>query len=304
MSEIVQNVIDALSTGSIYALVALGVGLLFGILRLINFAQGDFITVGCYALIVPSADVAARVLIGDWSWPLLIVSIGLIVVIVALLADALVFRRLRSATPPTLMIASFTLSYLIQNAILLSYGTRPKAINLWPDLNSPILLGGLRIPLLQIITIVVTLTLLVILSLFLKRTVVGMQMRACAEDFRMAQFLGVRGNVVIGLAFAISGILAAAVSLLYLAQTGTISDAMGVPLALYGFVAVVIGGMGSLAGSVIGGFFVGILVTMLQAYLPPDLRSFRDAFAFCVVLLVLLVRPSGIIRTRASVERV
>jgi branched-chain amino acid transport system permease protein len=304
VNAFLQNVIDALSLGSIYALVALGIGLLFGILRLINFAQGDYITIGCYALIVPSTDVTARMLIGSWSWPALIPSICLIVIVAALLTDALVFRPLRRASPPTLMIASFAISYIIQNGIMMVYGSRPKAVNLWSALNTEILIGGLRLPLLQVVTIVVTLTLMSALTLFLKRTLVGVQMRGSAEDFRMAQYLGVRGNVVIGLAFAISGMLAAVVSLLYLTQSGSLSRVMGVPLALYAFVAVVIGGMGSLVGSVAGGFLVGIILTFLQAYLPPDLRGFRDAFAFAVVILVILLRPAGLIQTKSAIERV
>jgi branched-chain amino acid transport system permease protein len=304
VSALLQNIIDALSLGSIYALVALGIGLLFGILRLINFAQGDFITIGCYALIVPSTDVTARMLIGAWTWPALIPSICLIVIVVALLTDALVFRPLRRTSPPTLMIASFAVSYIIQNAVLMIYGSRPKAVNLWSELNTQIYVAGLRLPLLQIVTIAVTLILMSGLTLFLKRTLIGMQMRAAAEDFRMSQYLGVRGNVVIGLAFAISGMLAAVVSLLYLTQSGSLSHVMGVPLALYAFVAVVIGGMGSLVGSVAGGFLVGIIVTFLQAYLPPDLRSFRDTFAFAIVILVLLLRPAGLIQIRSAVERV
>jgi branched-chain amino acid transport system permease protein len=304
MEGFLQNIIDALSLGSIYALVALGIGLLFGILRLINFAQGDYITIGCYALIVPSTDVTARMLIGAWSWPALIPAICLIVIVAALLTDALVFRPLRRASSPTLMIASFAVSYIIQNGILMIYGSRPKAVNLWSELNRQILVGGLRLPLLQIVTIVITLVLMAALTLFLKRTRVGMQMRASAEDFRMAQYLGVRSNVVIGLAFAISGMLAAVVSFLYLTQSGSLSHVMGVPLALYAFVAVVIGGMGSLVGSVAGGFLVGIIVTFLQAYLPPDLRGFRDAFAFAVVILMLLLRPAGIIQNKSAIERV
>ena len=113
MTDFLQNIVDALSLGSIYALVALGIGLLFGILRLINFAHGDFITIGGYALIVPSVDATARMLIGAWDWTALIPAVCLIVVIAALMTDALVFRPLRSALSPTLMIASFALSYVI-----------------------------------------------------------------------------------------------------------------------------------------------------------------------------------------------
>jgi branched-chain amino acid transport system permease protein len=304
MIGLLQNLVDAASLGSLYALAALGVGLLFGILRLVNFAHGDFISIGAYALIVPSFEVTAQLFIGTWNWTLMIPTITLIVVIVALISDALVFRPLRRASAPTLMIASFAVSYVIQNGILMIYGARPKAANLWAGLDTPIMFGDLRVPLLQVITIVATLLLMVALSLFLRHTRYGVMMRAAAEDFRMAQYLGVRGDFVIGLAFGISGVLATAVSLLYLSQTGTLSPTMGVPLALFAFVATVIGGMGSLLGAVVGGFVVGFVVIMLQAYLPEDLRAFRDAFAFTFVILILLIRPSGIIRTRALVERV
>ena len=304
MIQFLQNLIDAISLGSIYALVALGIGLLFGILRLINFAHGDFITIGAYALIVPSADVTARLMIGGWPWPLLIPAICLIVVVAALLTDALVFRPIRRASSPTLMIASFAVSYIIQNGVLMAYGSRPKAVDLWSGANTQVMIGTLRVPMLQLITLVTTLVLMVAISLFLKRTSYGVQMRAAAEDFRMAQYLGVRGNVVIGIAFAISGILAGVVSLLYTTQAGSLSHTMGVPLALFAFVAVVVGGMGSLVGAVVGGFTIGMIVTMLQAYLPPDLRAFRDAFAFAFVILVLLVRPAGLVPAHTSFERV
>lgn len=304
MIQFIQNAIDAIALGSIYALVALGIGLLFGILRLINFAHGDFITVGAYALIVPSANVTASLLIGGWPWPVMIPTICLVVVIAALLTDVLVFRPLRRATSPTLMIASFALSYIIQNGVLMFYGSRPKAVDLWSAANTQVYIGDLRVPMLQLITLAVTLVLMVAISLFLKKTAYGVQMRAAAEDFRMAQYLGVRGNVVIGLAFAISGILAAVVSLLYTTQSGSLSHTMGVPLALFAFVAVVVGGMGSLVGAVVGGFTIGIIVTMLQAYLPPDLRAFRDAFAFAFVIIVLLVRPAGLVPANSTFERV
>jgi len=304
MIELLQNFIDALSLGSIYALVALGIGLLFGILRLINFAHGDFITIGSYALIVPSADVTARLLIGSWNWVVLVPTICLIVVVAALLTDALVFRPLRRASSPTLMIASFAVSYIIQNGVLMAYGSRPKAVDLWSGANTQVYIGHLRVPMLQLITLVVTLVLMTALSLFLKRTSYGVQMRAAAEDFRMAQYLGVKGNLVIGMAFAISGILAGVVSLLYTTQSGSLSYIMGVPLALFAFVAVVVGGMGSLLGAVVGGFTIGFIVTMLQAYLPPELRAFRDAFAFAFVILVLLVRPAGLVPARSVFERV
>ena len=304
MNYSIQVAIDALSLGSLYALAALGLGLIFSILRLINFAHGDFITIGAYALIVPSTSATAAFFIGGWSWYALVPAVCLIVAAFALLADGLVFRWLREATPTTLLTASFGVSYFIQNSVLLIYGALPKAIDLWPVLNSQLSVSGLRIPLVQIVTIVVTFILVGGLTLFLKLTSVGIQMRAAASDFKMARYLGVRADRVIALAFALSGALAAIVSLLFATQTGSLSFNMGVPIALFAFVAVVVGGLGSLLGSVLGGFAVGITMTLLQALLPPSLRPFRDAFAFGLILLLLIYRPSGLIRTSALVDRV
>jgi branched-chain amino acid transport system permease protein len=304
MIGFLQNLIDALSLGSLYALAALGIGLMFGVLRLINFAHGDFITIGAYALIVPATDATARMFIGDWPLPFLVLAVCTIVVVFALLCDFLLFRRIRQATPPTLMIASFAAGYIIENGILVIYGARPKAIDLWPSLGREIEIRGLHVPKLELVTIGVTLFLMIVLTLFLKRTRFGVQMRAAAEDFQMARYVGVQADFVIGLAFSISGILAAVASLLYISQTGALSFGLGVPLMLFALIGTVIGGMGSLIGAVVGGFTVGFVASMLQAYLPEELRSFRDAFVFAIVILILLFRPSGLIPTKALVQRI
>src|SRR5205823_2098482 len=156
-----------------------------------------------------------------------------------------------TAAPSVLLITSFAVSYFIENAVIMIYGGRAKAVNLWPDLMDPILIAGLRVPKLQMLTIVVTLVLLALLAVFLRRTPLGVAMRAASEDFRMARLLGVRANRVIAVAFAISGFLPAAVSFLLVAQTGVLSFHMGVSLVLFAFVATVVGGMGSLAGAVL-----------------------------------------------------
>jgi branched-chain amino acid transport system permease protein len=299
-----QNLIDALSLGSLYAVAALGIGLLFGILRLINLAHGGFITFGAYALILPSMDATARMFIGAWPLPLMVIAIFAVVVFLALLCDVMLFRQLRRAKPPTLMIASFAAGYIIQNVILMVYGSRPKAIDLWPALNRDIEIWALHVPQLQITIIGVVSCVMVVLTLFLKRTSFGVQMRAAAEDFRMAQYLGVRANFVIGLAFAISGILASVVSLFFVSQTGGINHVMGVPLMIFAFVATVIGGMGSLVGSVVGGFAVGFIASMLHAYLPEELRPFRDALVYGIIILILLVRPAGLLPTKALEQRI
>ena len=304
MTSFFQILIDAISLGSLYALVALGVGLLFGILRLINFAQGDFVTLGAYALLVPSTNAVAVVFIGGWPLVPLVLTVCLIVVAIALLSDLAVFRNLRRASPTALLIASFALSYVIQNLILMIHGARPKSVDLWSALTRVIDICGMRVPILQLVLVGVTCVLLVALVLFLQKTKYGIQMRAASEDFIMARYLGIKADFVIGLAFAISGILAAAVALLVVAQAGVVSPIMGVNLVIFGFIATVIGGMGSLSGSVIGGLAVGMTSTFMQAYLPSDVRAFRDAFVFAVVILFLLLRPSGIVKVKSLEERV
>ena len=216
MMAALQILVDALSVGSLYALATLGVGLVFGVLRLANFAYGDFITVASYALIVPTAGATAEIVIGRWPWPLLVTAVVGVVVILSLASEYFVFRPLRTAKPAVLMVGSFALGYIIQNIIIVVYDGRPKAVGIWPGLGEAIVLSGLRVPRLEILTIVVTLVLLAALVLFLKRSPFGVQMRAASEDFRMARMLGVPANTVIGTSLVISGFLAAVVSLLFL----------------------------------------------------------------------------------------
>src|SRR5262245_14354968 len=303
MINVIQVVIDALALGSLYALTALGIGLIFGVMRLINFAHGDFIMIGGYALIVPSSAATATLFIGAWPTPLLIAAVCLIVILLALASERLAFRPVRMAAPSVLLITSFAVSYFLENAVIVTYGGRPKSANLWPDLMEPIMAAGVRIPKLQIVTIVVTLVLLVLLVVFLKRTPLGVAMRAASEDFRMARLLGVKANRVIAVAFAISGLLAAAISFLLVAQTGVLSYHMGVPLVLFAFVATVVGGMGSLVGAVLGGFAVGIVSVLFQVILPIDWRPNRDVWVYGMILLVLLLRPTGLVKVKSIEER-
>ncbi len=301
---ILQHMIDALSLGSYYALAALGIGLIFGVLQLINFAHGDFITFGAYVLIVPTAAAVSPMLLGGLPWYLLIPGVIGAVILLALVSELLVFRWIRTANPATLMISSFAFSYVIQNTLMMFYSGRPKAIGIWPELMVNINFFGLYLPLLQIISLSVTIGLMVGFTLFLKKTSFGIQMRAASEDFQMARLLGVRANRIILVAFGISGLLAAVISLLFVTQTGVASIQMGVPLMFFGFIATVIGGMGSLSGAVLGGFTVGILSVLLQIFLPVEIRPFRDVVVFLTVILILLFRPEGLLRVKSSIERV
>lgn len=304
MRNFLQVMVDAIALGSLLALVALAIGLVFGVMRLINFAQGDYITLGAYALVVPAASLTPTLLIGALPAPLMVAGVLMVVVLVALATERVAFRPLRDSDPATLLISSFAVSYFLQHLIMLVHTGRPKSIGIGQALTTPIEVFGLRVPGIQIVTMGVTAALLITLVLFLKRTPMGIQMRAAAENFQMARLLGVPANRVIAMAFVISGVLGGTVSLLLIVQTGTLDIRMGLMPVIFAFFATVIGGMGSLVGAALGGFLVGVASVLLQSYLPDGLRPFRDAFVFGLVIVILLVRPKGLIVTGAARERV
>jgi branched-chain amino acid transport system permease protein len=289
-----QNLIDAVCLGAVYALAALGIGLIFSVMRLINFAHGELIMAGgftLYALV---------------DQPLLVMILAALIVttVLALGMERAAFRPLRNANPATLLISSFAVSYLVQHIVLMLFGSRAMGVAFLADLGTSIDIGGLRVPQLQIVTILVTLCLMAGLVAFFRLSRTGLQMRAAAEDFTMARLVGVRANRVIAFAFAISGILACMVSFYLVAQTGSVSYKMGVSMVLIAFVSSVIGGMGSIAGAALGGFLVGIISVSLQAYLPVELRPYRDAFVFLLFVLFLFWRPDGLLTSRADRDRV
>lgn len=294
MTEFLQNVIDAVSLGSLYALVALGVALIFGIMQLINFAHGELITVAAYAVILLAGAPLPLVLLGGLATA----------VVAALLMDRVAFRPVRGANPATLLVTSFAISFLLQSLAMVVFGSLPRTTNLSPVVTESVEIGDLSVSKLNLITVTVTAALLVGLGLFLARTSLGVQMRAAAEDFRMARLLGVRANVVIATAFAISGLLAGVASLLLVAQSGTVSPQMGLYPVLVAFIATVLGGMGSLVGAVIGGYVLGALTVSLQVLLPLEFRSYRDAIAYAIVIVVLVVRPQGLVVARSAQARV
>ena len=289
-----QNAIDAVSLGAVYALAALGIGLIFSVMRLINFAHGELIMAGGFTLY------------GLVGQPLLVAVLAVIIVtaVLALGMERIAFRPLRKANPATLLISSFAVSYLVQHVVLMIFGSRALGVPFLPELGTSVEFLGLRVPRLQIVTIITTLVLMAGLVAFFRFSRIGLQMRAAAEDFTMARAVGVRANRVIAFAFAISGILASMVSFYLVAQTGSVSYKMGVNMVLIAFVSSVIGGMGSVAGAALGGFLVGIISVSLQAYLPADLRPYRDAFVFMLFVLFLFWRPDGLLMSRADRDRV
>ena len=290
----IQHMLDALNVGGLYALIALGIGLIFGIMRLINFAHGELVMAGGYAMAV----------LVSLPWPAVVILSLLFLIGLALLIERAAFRPLRGRDPATLLVASFTVSYFLQNLTILWFGSRPIPFTFAQGMSEIVEIAGLRFPLLQFISIGITVLAIAGLALLLKKSALGIQLRAAAEDPVTARLSGIRVNRVIAVAFALSAILAWVVSLIYSVQIGQLSATMGVRPLIIGFVATILGGLGSLVGAAVGGFVIGIASVMLDIFLPAETRPFRDAFLFALVFLLLVARPEGLLRSSALQERV
>jgi branched-chain amino acid transport system permease protein len=289
---LLQTAIDALSLGATYALLALGMAIVFSVMGLVNFAHGELITLSAYAMFVLAAWVHA---------PGPVVAIGTIATATgaAVLMERIAFRPVRGASEATLLVTSFALSITIQNALVVTVGARGKPVAVPDWVNSALNVGGYTISLIQVATLISTVLCLVVLRLFLTRTIAGVGMRAAAQDFVATRLMGIRANSMISLAFAISGMLAGVAAILIVARRGTVDPYMGLSPVLAAFTATVLGGLGNLTGAVVGGFTLGIVQVAFQATLPSGLTVFSQAFAFSVVIAILLVRPQGLMGRRA-----
>jgi len=294
VKEIAQYVVNGLSLGALDALLALGVGLIFGVMRLVNFAQGAYIMLAGYVLFFTISA----------PWAVVIPLTLAAGVVLALVTERIAFRPLRGADGSTLMVASFAVAFLIQSLMVTIEGSGPKSIPIWPVMSDSVTLFGVRIAVLDLISIGTSACLLTGLWLFLTRTRTGLAMRAAAEDFEMLRFLGGRADRVIAVAFALSGLLAAIAGILLFSQTAVVEPGAGTNAVLIAFVATVIGGLGSVLGAALGGFSLGVLTTALQAALPPGLSVYRDAFVFGIVIALLVFRPQGLLGNRADAQRV
>lgn len=295
MNTIIQFVIDVLSLGGAYALMALGLVIVYGILRLVNFAYGELIMVAGYTLF----------LVGGTALPWLVMAALAIVaaIVTGIATDHIAFRPVRSKSVTAVLITSFAFSTLLQNAALLLISPRPRTIPLPEVFSNTVSVFGVLTPARNLITIVAAIVLLVLFLMLMRYTVLGIAMRAAASNFRMARMLGVPANLVVSSAFAISGLMAGVVALLWLGRIGTVVPGVGLEPLLIAFIATVLGGMRSLEGAVLGGFLLALIDTSLNYALPQELLKFRDAFTFSAVILVLLWKPTGLIKGPATGER-
>lgn len=295
MTFTIQFLIDVLSLGGAYALMALGLVIVYGILRLVNFAYGELIMVAGYATFLTSGS--------GLPWLVMAAIAVLAAIAFSILTDHIAFRPVRAKSVTAVLITSFAFSTLLQNAALLFISPRPRVVPL-PDFFSRIVtIGGAVTPMRNLITIATAVVMLAVFGWLMRRTVLGIAMRAAATNFTMARMLGVPANLIISSAFAISGFFAGVVGLLWIGRIGTVVPGIGLEPLLVAFIATVIGGMRSLLGAVIGGFLLALINTTLNYTLSQDLLKFRDAFAFSLVILILLWRPEGLVKGPASGQR-
>jgi branched-chain amino acid transport system permease protein len=289
MELFVQQLVNAVSLGGVYALLALGLAIVFSIMGMVNFAHGEIMTLAGYAM---------------WFITITLVSPPLPVIILGALAmglaaavamERVAFRPVRGASVTTMLLTSFAVSGILQVVFQNVISPRPRGVQLPPELSGVITVAGIDIGIIQLTAIVMVLVSLGLIMLFLRRTTLGISMRAAAQDFSVARLMGIRADRVIATAFAISGILAGVAAFLWVAQRGSVDPAMGLTPVIKAFIAAVMGGLGSLPGAVLGGFILGFIEIELQAWLPPEILPFKDAVALVIVLAILLWRPQGLL---------
>jgi branched-chain amino acid transport system permease protein len=290
--ELAQNVIDGLSVGSTYALLALGLAMVFNILNLINFAHGELLAVAGYTMYFGTKH--------DLPWAIIVLLALGAAILAALVMDRVAFRPLRGSSVATLLLTSFGVSVIIQNLFLILVSPRTQGVTVPDVLNEAVNIGEVSIGVLQILTMACTAVALGLLVLFLRKTQIGIAMRAASEDFSVTRLMGVNANLVIATAFALSGLLAGIAGILYVARRGAVDPTMGFVPVLMAFVSCVIGGWGSLSGAVMGGFALGFIQVALATFLPESVLPWQTAILFALVIAILLVRPGGIVAKRAE----
>ena len=283
MQEILPYLINGISVGGQYALIAIGYTLVYGILRLINFAHGDVFMVA--GLIMVYATTAMPMYL---ALPLVLIA----TVLLGFVIERVAYKPLRSAPRMSLMISAIGVSYLIQNLAFYITGGVPQPVtNPIPWISENVELFGQSTKRVTLVTPVLTILLVVALVYLINHTKIGMAMRAAAKDFETAQLVGIKINAVISMTFVIGSFLAAVGSFLFFSNYSTISPTVGTMPGLKAFVAAVFGGIGSIPGAVVGGFIIGICENIIRAV---GYSTFSDAFTFALLVVVLVFKPTGL----------
>ena len=286
MNTLIQQTINALSLGATYALLALGLSVVFSIVRLINFAHGEVMTVAGYAIwfaLVLALPAPVAMAVGVAS-----------AILVAVAMERIAFRPMRRADVTSLLITSFAVSEIIKILFQNGISARPMPIVLPDWISGTLTMGSVRVGTISVVSIIAVAVSLAVLMVVLRRTALGIAMRAASEDFAVVRLMGIKANHVVALAFAISGALAGIAAVLWVAQRGSVDPLMGSTPVLKAFIATVLGGLGSLSGAVLGGFVVGVVEVFLQGYLPESLLPYREAISLSLIIGILVLRPHGI----------
>jgi branched-chain amino acid transport system permease protein len=283
MEEFLQQLINGLQTGSIFALIALGYTMVYGIAKMINFAHGDIIMVGAYSLYV---------LIDKVKMPALPAVILTVIVcsVIGITIEKIAYKPLRKAPSLAVLITAIGVSFFLQSLALLIFDATPISFASIIKIE-PIKIGGVVIQGITLITLVVTTICMVTLTLFIKKTKMGRAMRAVSEDKPAAQLMGINVNRTISITFAIGSALAAIAGILYLSQYESLKPTLGALPGIKAFVAAVLGGIGSIPGAMIGGILLGII----ESFAKSQYSELTDAIVFGVLVVVLLVKPSGLL---------
>ena len=283
MNQFFMQFINGLNIGSIYALIALGYTMVYGIAKLINFAHGDVIMVGAYISFISMK-------FGLPWWLAVIISI-VACAILGVVMEKVAYKPLRNASRISLLITAIGISYLLQNLFQLIFGANPQPYHAFitlPALN----LGGISIQANYYITFSVSVVLMILLTLFVNKTTMGKAMRAVSEDEGAAKLMGINVDTTISLTFAIGCALAAIAGILYANCYPMINPTLGSLPGIKAFIAAVLGGIGSIPGAVIGAFILGMVEAMTKAYISPQLT---DTIVFAILILMLVFKPAGIL---------
>ncbi|GAA0077900.1 branched-chain amino acid ABC transporter permease [Clostridium sp. CTA-5] len=286
LSTFMQHLTNGVSLGSLYALIAIGYTMVYGILKLINFAHGDIFMMAAYFAFF---GVATFNLPWYFAFLIAIITAGALGMVIEFTA----YRPLRSAPKISILISAIGVSFLLENLAVVLFGGKPKAFPTPEILTDVVVIGGVSIQKLTFIIPLVTIILLYALLHLVNNTNVGMAMRAVSKDVETARLMGINVNRIISFTFAIGSMLAAVGAIMWSVKYPQIVALMGVIPGLKCFIAAVIGGIGDIKGAVIGGFILGIGEIMIIAFLP-GLTGYRDAFAFILLIIILLFKPTGI----------
>lgn len=286
IQEFLQHMANGTSLGSLYALIAIGYTMVYGILRLINFAHGDIFMLGAYITYY-------GITYTPIPWWLVFILASVITGLVGLLLERLAYKPLRGSPRITILISAIGASFLLQNLGILVFGGRPKAFPIPDVLSKTLNIGGVSVATVSIVIPIVTIILLSGLTFIIQKTKTGMAMRALSKDYEAASLMGININGVISFTFFIGSLLAAIGGIMWGIKYPQLMPLMGVMPGLKCFIAAVIGGIGNITGAVIGGFILGLGEILLIAFLP-NLTGYRDAFAFVVLILILLIKPTGL----------